>query len=153
MERRKQILVADNDEDLLMRLQVLFEDRGYATTIAWGGRELLKELQSKRFDLIVVGDYLPDISSGELWKNLRRLAGGASVALLQTEEPVKEMAGQYSGAGGRCVLVKSSPYKIVETVCGCLSKGEDHLLHWVNPAGAGAMEAQAPARAGQGMAR
>ncbi len=135
MEGRKQILIGDNDEDLLMRLQVLLENQGYATTIAWGGHELVKELQSERFDLILLGDYLPDITSGELWQNLRRHATSASIALLETREPVKEMASRYLGAGGQCVLERSSPYKIVETVCACLNRRKNQPFDRATAAG------------------
>jgi DNA-binding response OmpR family regulator len=152
MERRKQILIGDNDEDLLMRLQVLLKDRGYATTTAWGGRELVKELQSNHFDLILLGDYLPDISKSELWQNLRQYTGGTSVALLETRKPVKEMASQYLGAGGRCVLERSSPYKIVETVCACLNRREDHPLDWADTARVARANAKAAAGADQSFA-
>ncbi|MGH9440219.1 MAG: response regulator, partial [Terriglobia bacterium] len=131
---QKRILIADIDSDLLTRLEVLFEDKGYYTTTAWGGREMLRELQSKQFDLILLSDYLPDIESEELWRSLRRLAGSAFVALLETSDPVEKMAGHYLRAGGRCVLLKASPYKIVEAVCGCLGSGESHQLDWTNAA-------------------
>ncbi len=153
MERRKQILLADHDEDLLVRLQVLLEDQGYATTVAWGGRELVRELQSKRFDLILLGDYLPDISESELWKNLRQRAGGTSVALLESRKPSQEIASQYLRSGGRCVLERSSPYKIAETVCACLKRGEDHTLDWADAARVAGANAKAAAGADQSFGR
>jgi|GEM_PF-1815247 DNA-binding NtrC family response regulator len=128
MEKTRRILIVDNDEDFLTRLQVLFEDCNYQTTVAWGGREVLTELQSQRFDLILLGDYLPDVNCEEFWQDFGRLAGSASVALLETNPPVEEMARQYHQAGGHCVLSKSAPHKIVEMVRGCLSSGENYQL-------------------------
>ncbi len=37
MEQKKHILIADIDGDLLTRLAIFFEDKGYDTTTAWGG--------------------------------------------------------------------------------------------------------------------
>lgn len=129
MEEVKRILIVDNDEDFLTRLQLLFEVRDYQTTVAWGGREVLTELQSKRFDLILVSDYLPDVGCEEFWQDFGRLAGAASVALLESEPPVDEMARGYVQAGGHCVLSKATPTKIIEVVRGCLSSGESHRLN------------------------
>lgn len=133
MEEPKHILIVDNDEDFLTRIQVLFEDRNYQTSVAWGGREVLLELQSKQFDLILLSDYLPDVNYEEFWQNFGRLAGSASVALLETDPPVKEMAGLYLQAGGHCVLSKAAPHKIVEMVRGCVSAGESHRLERIAP--------------------
>lgn len=134
MEKEKRILIVDNDEDFLTRLQILFEDREYPTTVAWGGREVLRELQTQRFDLILLSDYLPDVGYEEFWQDFGRLAGAASVALLETNPPVGEMARQYFRAGGHCILAKASPHRIVEMVRGCLSSGEEHPLNWTNTA-------------------
>lgn len=148
METAKRILIVDNDEDFLTRLQVLFEDSHYQTTVAWGGREVLRELRSERVDLILLSDYLPDVNYEEFWQDFGQLVGSASVALLETNPPVGEMGRRYIQAGGHCVLSKSVPHKIVEMVRGCLSSGESHRL---NQSGVPreAVSQQASAAAGQ----
>ncbi len=128
-EKARRILIVNSDEGFLTRLQVLFEDHDYQTTVAWGGREMLSELQSQQFDVILLGDYLPDVYCEEFWQDFGRLAGSASVALLETDPPVEEMARRYFWAGGHCVLSKASPHKVVEMVRGCLSSGESHHLN------------------------
>jgi len=144
----KRILIADIDGDFLTRLEVLFEDKGYRTTTAWGGRELLRALQSQQFDLILLSDYLPDIEPDELWRSLRRVAGSTSVALLETGDPAGEMARGYFRVGGHCVLSKASPHKVVEMVHGCLSAGESSQLNWADVPGK-VMNRQASAASGQ----
>lgn len=148
VENAKRILIVDNDEDFLTKLQILFEDRDYETTIAWGGREVLKELQSRRFDLILLSDYLPDVNCEEFWRDFGRLAGSASVALLETNSPVEEMARRYLQAGGQCVLSKSVPHKVAEAVHRCLSTGENHRLN-LSGASEESQNPQASAAAGQ----
>lgn len=128
MEKANRILIVDNDEDFLTRLQVLFEDHDYQTTVAWGSREVLTELRSQRFDLILLNDYLPDINCEDFWQDFGRLSGSASVALLETNPKVEQMARRYVQAGGHCVLSKSAPHKIVEMVRECLSSGGSHRL-------------------------
>lgn len=148
IEKVRRILIVDNDENFLTRLQVLFEDRDYQTTVAWGGRELLSELQSKQFDLILVSDYLPDTKPEEFWQVFAPLTGSASVALIESDPPVKKMTQQYLQVGGHCVLSKAAPHNIMEMVRGCLNAGENHQ---VNRAGASskAMRQESPAVAGQ----
>lgn len=129
IEQVQRILIVDNDEDFLTRLQISFEDRNYQTTVAWGGREVLTELQSQRFDLILLSDYLPDISFEKFWQDFGRLAGSACVALLESNPPVEPMDRRYVQAGGHCVLSKSAPHKIVEMVCECLGSGKSQQLN------------------------
>lgn len=139
MEKLKRILIADIDGDLLTRLEVLFEDRGYQTTTAWGGQEAIKQLESRQFDLVLLSDYLPDVNHEEMWRALERLPVCPSVAILRTTQPVKETADHYQRLGGRCALSKASPYKIVESVHQCLTSGESYPLHWqMNSAAASA---------------
>ncbi|MDE3181766.1 MAG: hypothetical protein KGM47_19135, partial [Acidobacteriota bacterium] len=112
------------------RTEVLFEDKGYHTTTAWGGQEAIRRLQSGPFDLVLLSDYLPDVNSEELWRALAHLRVRPSVAILETAHPVKEIANHYQRLGGRCILDKALPYKIVEAVHQCLSSEERHPLNW-----------------------
>jgi DNA-binding response OmpR family regulator len=57
MEQKKHILIADIDGDLLTRLAIFFEDKGYDTTTAWGGREALEQLYSGKFEVVLLSDY------------------------------------------------------------------------------------------------
>ena len=54
------ILIADNDEHILLSLERTLEDEGYATTTAVTGRETIQTLSSGKFDLLVLDDCLSD---------------------------------------------------------------------------------------------
>jgi len=57
------ILVVDNDEDVLIALERVLEEKGYATTLAVSGAEACKLLSEGSFDLLVLDDYLSDRDS------------------------------------------------------------------------------------------
>jgi DNA-binding NtrC family response regulator len=122
MGGRKRVLVADVDDDLLTRLQILLETRGYETSTAWGAREAIQLLQSQEFDLVLLDDYLPDASSEELWRAIQHQPPGTSVALLKTSQAVEEAQSHFLRIGGRCILDKTTPDKTAQSVHECLSR-------------------------------
>ncbi len=79
----KRLLIVDDDERSLIVLEGLFESRGYDTVTAWGGKEALKLLRSRDFDLVLLDDFLPDTASKEILKAIRRLPVQPLVALLK----------------------------------------------------------------------
>jgi CheY-like chemotaxis protein len=153
MARPNQILVAGIDHDFLARLQVLFGDKGYETTAALDGPETVMLLQSKQFDLVLLSDYLPDASVEQVWRALRRLPSCPSVAILQTSQQAKEIVNQYQRFGGRCILSRESPFKVVESVYRCLSSGESSRLNWKGASVSGGKKAQAEAGSSQSGSR
>ena len=68
----ERILVADNDEDVLVALERTLEDRGYATATALSYAEASKLLAQARFDLCVLDDYLSDKDSIQVLTEFRR---------------------------------------------------------------------------------
>jgi CheY-like chemotaxis protein len=128
MEQSKRILIADIDEDLLTRLTAAFENKGYDTTAAWGGREVLEQLRFGKFDAILLSDYLPDVESAEIWRVIRYQPGKPAIALMQGSQPGTEIAQDYLAAGGHCILRRESPALIVESLHECLSSGNAYSL-------------------------
>ena len=57
------ILVLDFDESTLIRLEQFLEEAGFDTTTTWDINEALLLLETKSFDLIVVGDHPPEIDA------------------------------------------------------------------------------------------
>jgi len=129
MEKEKRILIADVDDDLLTRLAVLFKEKGYETTTAWGGREALEQLSSGDFDIILLSDYLPDVASAELWRAIRHLTRKPAIALMQGAEPGAEITQDYLDQGGQCILRRESPDLVVESLHKCLNTGNEYSLN------------------------
>jgi CheY-like chemotaxis protein len=68
----ERILLADNDEDVLVALERTLEDRGYATATALNHAEACKLLAQARFDLCVLDDHLSDKDSIQVLTEFRR---------------------------------------------------------------------------------
>jgi DNA-binding NtrC family response regulator len=70
--RLRRILLADNDEDVLVALERTLEDGGYATVTAVSHAEASKLLSRDAFDLCVLDDYLSDKDSIQVLTEFRR---------------------------------------------------------------------------------
>lgn len=66
------ILVADNDEDVLVTLERILEDGGYATTTALSSAEAARLLSDGSFDLLVLDDCLSDKHSVQILAECRQ---------------------------------------------------------------------------------
>ena len=55
-EKEIKLLIADNDEGVLIELERVFEDEGYATTTVLTREEVLALLCESEFDLVVLDD-------------------------------------------------------------------------------------------------
>jgi CheY-like chemotaxis protein len=78
------ILIIDDDEDVLIRLEGTLEGEGYSTTTAWSGREALSVAQKSNFDIILVDEQLADLESAIVVDKLRQLQPGARLLLTHT---------------------------------------------------------------------
>lgn len=62
---RKQILILDQDENVLIELERLLQDEGFETTTTWSLKEAFHLLAVKEFDLFLLSDHLPEVSCSE----------------------------------------------------------------------------------------
>jgi len=119
---RKRVLVVDDDESVLIALEALLENEGYETTTAWGGREALLRLRSGTFDLIVLDDYLPDVTSEEILRQLEKAPARPPVLLMQTASLTDIAAARYARLGARHFVSKRHPADVAFVV-------RDYLTH------------------------
>ncbi len=82
----KRILIVDDDESVLIRLEHLLEAEGYGTTTAWSGREAILLARLHQFDLLLIDERLNDLDSTILVKELREMQPRASLLLMHTSE-------------------------------------------------------------------
>lgn len=78
------ILIIDDDENVLIRLEGTLEGEGYSTTTAWSGREALLIAQKSNFDIILVDEQLADLESATVVDELSQLQPGARLLLTHT---------------------------------------------------------------------
>jgi DNA-binding response OmpR family regulator len=82
------VLVIDYDEDVLIALERLLENKGFDTTTAWTGRDALKALSGRTFDLVLVNEYLPDMDGGRFMQQLRAVAADVPCVVMETGRSV-----------------------------------------------------------------
>jgi DNA-binding response OmpR family regulator len=66
IDRRKKVLIADNDEEVLIALERAMETEGYDTAVALSHGEIFRMLTAGSFDLLVLDDYLSDRDCAEV---------------------------------------------------------------------------------------
>jgi DNA-binding response OmpR family regulator len=120
MTRRKCILVLGIDEQLLIDLERLLENRGFATTTTWDTDEALHLVQSHRFDLLLIGDHPPQVAASEV---LRQVQSGRTsvpcIILQQKSAPFSEEYFYSLGAAG--VVTSREPGEIDRQIQGWFS--------------------------------
>jgi DNA-binding response OmpR family regulator len=66
-----QILIVDNDEYVLLSLERVLQDQGYATAVAVNYEQTLMLLSDCSFDLLILDDHLSDRDSIQVVGNLQ----------------------------------------------------------------------------------
>lgn len=67
------ILVAEDNEEMALLLEDMLDDAGHKVTIAPDGASVLKALEARTFDLILMDGRMPDMSGSETTQHVRRL--------------------------------------------------------------------------------
>jgi two-component system OmpR family response regulator len=71
MEKRRHILVVDDDREIRQLLQAYLEQNGYRVTAVGEGKAMSRVLEEQRIDLVVLDLMLPGADGLELCRNLR----------------------------------------------------------------------------------
>jgi CheY-like chemotaxis protein len=79
------ILIVDDDEDVLIRLESTLEAEGASTTTAWSGREALSIARRSKFDILLVDEHLADMESAIVVDKLRHLQPRAFLLLMDAQ--------------------------------------------------------------------
>lgn len=88
MPRRfKEIMVVDDEAGLRALLSDALLEEGYNVTLAKDGKDSLRQLRKKRFDLLITDINMPHLNGIELLKRMKR-EGRTEKVILMTGEPV-----------------------------------------------------------------
>jgi len=122
-ERKKRILIVDFDNELLIQGQILLEDYGFDVTTTWSTREASELLSSQEFDLMLLGDYLPDAGARGLWSLLRRVPSSTEVAIIQSAHPtlpaIRDLLQDHTQY---CALSRDTAVQITDRVVQCFGQ-------------------------------
>lgn len=68
--RKKNVLIIDDDKSILRLYARIFQKEGYDTATAETGEEAVERIDEQRFDLALIDVKLPDISGIELLRKI-----------------------------------------------------------------------------------
>jgi len=112
--KRKRILIADCDSEVLIALESILENAGFDVTTVWTVAQALRQMDTRAFHLVLVGDRLPGGSYEHVPRAIRRLQPEAAVIGLLTSTPGAFDAKTLREEGFHCVLMKFEHQHVVD---------------------------------------
>jgi len=111
-----QLLIADNDESVLIELERVFEDEGYATTTVLTRDEVSALLCDGEFDLVVLDDHFSDGDSIDVLTNIRRSEMRPLVVVTFNRYPAPDQRARLRELGVSALVEKFAHPEMVEIV-------------------------------------
>jgi CheY-like chemotaxis protein len=115
----KSILVVHNCDNMQTTLERLFGDAGFTTSATWSGHEALSLIESRKFDAVLMDDYLADIHAAEFLQRVKRMPVKTPVILMQNRPPTRADARRYGSLGVFAVVEKGNVERVREAVAKC----------------------------------
>ncbi len=118
MEQSEQgkILIADNDEDVLVALEQALEDEGYHTAVTVSGDVAFQILATGAFDLLVLDDYLSDRHCIQVLTHFHSSGIKPLVVVTYHQLPSYSERKQLRALGVSTFVNKRAPIELVRTV-------------------------------------
>ena len=89
----RKILIVDDDEDILLIVQTLLTNAGYAPALARNGREGIEQATATQPDVILLDVTMPQISGWEVCATLKNLPETAAIpiVMLTVKSEIKDL--------------------------------------------------------------
>jgi DNA-binding response OmpR family regulator len=110
------ILIADNDEDVLLALERALENEGYDTAVTVSGKVAFQILATGAFDLLVLDDYLSDRHCIQVLTHFHRAGLKPMVVVTYHQLPSRAERKQLRALGVSTLVNKCAPIELVRTV-------------------------------------
>ena len=110
------ILIADNDEDVLVALEQALEDEGYDTAVTVSGDVAFQVLSTGAFDLLVLDDYLSDRHCIQVLTHFPHAGLKPLVVVTYHDLPTRAEREQLRSLGVSTLVNKRTPIELVRTV-------------------------------------
>ena len=118
---RKKVVVADGNEEVLIALEKILEETGFDTTAVLTAGEVLKLVDSRMLDLILVNEYLPDAECEDLLKALRTRGERVPCIVMQPCAPEMADISRLQALGARHIVYKYGYQQILDVMSECLA--------------------------------
>ena len=118
MRHKKQmnLLIADNDENVLIALERVFEDEGYATTTVVSHEQITTLMSEVEFDLVVLDDHLSDADSAQVLRKFRCTGMRPLVIVTFNRFPAREQQERLKDLGVSALIHKTAHLEMVDIV-------------------------------------
>ncbi len=110
------VLIVDNDDHVLKALGKILEKDGFHTLTTWSGHEALARLQSRQFEVLLVGDYLADLHSSDFLRRVGKLRRPPAMVVMQSGAPTPAELRRYNSLGAAAVASKSNMGELREVI-------------------------------------
>jgi DNA-binding response OmpR family regulator len=118
-DQRNKILIVDNDEEILIALERLFENQGYDTAITFDHAGL-QSLPPGEVDLLVLDDYLSDADCLQVMRDFRGSLRPPTIVTYR-HRPSLQMRTEFEILGVDAVVDKGAHPQLLATVRRLLS--------------------------------
>ncbi len=118
--RLRRVLILDTDPDTLMALQYVLEQAEIDTAITWDEAEACQLLESKSFDLLVIGDHPPELDAASILQDLS-YRGTCPTSLILRDVVREKDTRYFRGLGAIGVFPRGDPLVFLEEVTGALA--------------------------------
>ena len=81
-KRKKRVLVADDDEDVLSVTRAVLDFAGFKVDTAGDGEKALKEIKRHKYDLLILDVIMPRIDGLKLFQKLKKSKRYADIPVL-----------------------------------------------------------------------
>ena len=115
-QRPGKVLIADNDEHVLLALEWTLESEGYDTVVALDDEEALRILTQNACDLVVLDDYLSEKDSREILADFRHAGIRPMVVITYHRLPSLDTRYSLESLGVSAFVSKQAQSELVHIV-------------------------------------
>ena|SRR3989344_3558873 len=115
MEKKKTVLIAEDDLDVRMNLKLFFESNGYCCLEAVDGAEAIEQVKHHKPDLIVLDVMMPRLNGYQVCKSLKENPATKSIPVLMLTAKAEE-ADRFWGerVGADLYMTKPFDFEVLE---------------------------------------
>lgn len=110
-QRSFKVLIFDRDPDALITLQQILENAGMDTTITWDEAETRDFVATRKFNAILLRDYLPGLIAEKVRHDLRKKHPCPCMVLIASKPEA-----EYFLRLGFLIIDKRAPFAVPEQV-------------------------------------
>lgn len=126
-KRVSEILIADDDRTIRLFLQEIMKTAGYKVTVASDGKMALRKIRQKRFDLVLMDIWMPNMNGIEVLSSLRGEPTPPKVVIMTSDGTSETILSAVRERAYRYVKKPIEPNELLDLVRNALSAAPEVL--------------------------